>query len=320
MYNEETMLVIEDYLNECRACGLTEKTIIEYKFRLKYVAKYIYNNLENKSLLDLRYKDFRNMILNFRNIKDKNNVPISNSRINSVLSTLINCLNYVEDDEDTFKDYDKNYCRKLKRLPTLLKKERVYMNRSEVKKIIDTCLANWDIQGAVLASILYDSGARIGEVAQITKSSDHNWTLNSTNKVKRKGKKKEDKLIVMSDTLKLIKTYLNLRGEDNINELFIYPKIPNPKKKRGVATEAMLRKRVYEWRKIVGKEITPHTFRRTRAQTLIDGEDERFNSEKTFTEVDAQHILGHSNLSTTTNNYLRDKKENTINDIMQSIV
>ncbi len=64
MYNEETMLVIEDYLNECRACGLTEKTIIEYKFRLKYVAKYIYNNLENKSLLDLRYKDFRSIHIN----------------------------------------------------------------------------------------------------------------------------------------------------------------------------------------------------------------------------------------------------------------
>lgn len=307
--NLETRAVIKDFLNECRVKSLTKKTVSEYENILKYSSMILYKNFENKSILKMSRTDFRDMLLMLQH-----DLNLSNSRVNSIMSVLTSCLNYIEDDEDQWKDYIKNPLMRMKRLPKKAVREKIFLSRVEVKKIIDRLVANWRLQDAVLISIAYDSGARISELYQIKKTDI--LLGNTTNEVIRKGQVKKTKLMFMNDTKELIKKWLWLRGDDDIDDLFIYPIFPmasNIHLKKRISLKT-LADRITLKGKIIGKHITPHAFRRSRAETLKRGEDERFGGRK-FDPREIQILLGHSNLSTT-EIYLKDDTEEIIDNIL----
>lgn len=310
--NKQTKAVIADYLNECRVSGLTKRTVEEYTSLLKHSGILIYDLFENKGILDMTRLDFRDL-----SIILQHDLNLSSSRVDSILSVLTNCLNYIEDEEERWVSYMKNPMRKIKRLPQKPIKEKVFINRLEVKSIINRFVANWRLQDAVMISIAYDSGARISELAQVKKTDILKG--NSTNEIIRKGQKKKTKLIFMHDTKTLIEKWLEQRGEDDIEDLFIYPSLPmrtTMHLKRAI-TSKTLASRIEKSGAILNKHISPHVFRRSRAETLKRGEDERFNYRK-FDTREIQLLLGHSNLSTT-EIYLKDDSEEVMNNIMSLI-
>lgn len=307
--NKETSFVIKDFLNECKASGLTDKTVSEYKNLLRYSEALIYDNFNNKSILKMTRSDFRDLLLTLQF-----DFKLSNSRINSILSVLTSCLNYIEDDEDTWTTYTKNPVRRMKRLPKKQSKEKVFLTRAEVRRIINRLVANWRLQEAVMISLAYDTGARISELSQIKKTDI--LLGNTTNEVMRKGQKKKVRLIFMNDTKSLIEKWLSQRGEDDIEDLFIYPALPtrsNSHLKKSITTKT-LADRISKTGKMINKHISPHVFRRSRAETLKRGEDERFNGRK-FDPREIQILLGHSNLSTT-QIYLKDDTEEILNNML----
>lgn len=307
--NRETKAVVRDYINECRATGLTQKTVEEYENLLKYSEMLIFDYFENKSILGMTRSDFRDLLLTLQF-----DFQLSHSRINSILSVLTNCLNYIEDDEDNWTKYSKNPVRSIKRLPKKPVRKKVFISRKEVKAIINRLVANWRLQEAVMISLIYDSGARVSELAQVKKTGI--LLGNTTNEVVRKGQKKKVKLIFLNDTKKLIEKWLEQRGEDDIEDLFIYPALPttsNMHLKRAI-TQKTLYERAKRLGSIIGKNISPHVFRRSRAETLKRGEDERFNGRK-FDPREIQVLLGHNDLSTT-QIYLKDDTH----EIMQNMI
>ena len=309
---KETKLIIKDYLNECRATGLTERTVKEYTSLLKYSTMLIQDFFDNKSILEMSRSDFRDLLIILRY-----DLELSHSRANSILSVLTSCLNYIEDEEENWKAYIKNPLRRIKRLPKKPIREKIFINRLEVKAIINRFVANWRLQDAVMISIAYDSGARISELAQVKKKDILQG--NFTNEVIRKGQKKKTRLIFMHDTKELIRKWLEQRGEDDIEDLFIYPSLPMRSTmhlKRPI-TSNTLAARIEKTGAILNKHISPHVFRRSRAETLKRGEDERFNFKK-FDPRQIQILLGHSNLSTT-QIYLKDDTEEVMDGIMKLI-
>lgn len=307
--NKETKAIVKDFLNECKATGLTEKTVKEYTSLLKYIEMLIYDNFENKSILKMSRSDFRDMLLIL-----EFDFHLSHSRINSILSVLNSCLNYIEDDEDTWTAYTKSPVRRLKRLPKKAVKEKIFISRREVTAIINRLVANWRLQEAVMVSLLYDSGARLSELHQVKKKDILRG--NTTNEVIRKGQKKKVKLVFMNDTKKLIEKWLEQRGEDDIENLFIYPALPTRSNShlKKVICPKTLAERITRLGSIIGKHISPHVFRRSRAETLKRGEDERFLGRK-FDPREIQVLLGHNDLSTT-QIYLKDDTE----EIMENML
>lgn len=127
-------------------------------------------------------------------------------------------MSYVEDCEDKWGDYNKNPMRRIKRLAKKPVKEKIFISRLEVKRIINHLVANWMLQDAVLVSLAYDSGARISELAQVKKTDILEGNL--TNVVILKGQKQGAPLMFMNDTKDLIKKWLELRKDDDIENLF----------------------------------------------------------------------------------------------------
>ena len=142
--------------------------------------------------------------------------------INRLVSILIFKLKDASyDDYDDDYDYDINYSKKVSGLP----KERVkdndddfFFTYEEFIKVRDILVAQDKLQLAVLWSLSFDSAGRRNEVYQVKKQGLLDG--NKTNIVVGKRGKKFP-LVYLDDTKELIRKYLEQRGDDNIDSLWI---------------------------------------------------------------------------------------------------
>lgn len=175
--NDESKELLNDYILELKVRNRAEKTIAQYEFDCKMFMCYVYDNMNNKSLLDLKRRDFRNFFL-FLKESGK-----SAARINRVQSSIRNLLQFAEDDEEIYEDYEVNPMRKIKSVEKEPVREIVFLTDEQVTYLINYLLEKGKTQKALFVSFAYDSVARRNEISQVQKYSFQDITKSSTNEV-----------------------------------------------------------------------------------------------------------------------------------------
>ena len=312
--NKENKLILDDFLAEYRQRKMKPGTISGYKNDLRIILIYILTELNNKCILDLKKKDFRGLSLYFTE-----NCGMSPARTNRLKSALNSMLTFCEEDDDY--EYEINYAKKVKGIP----RERVkddednfFFTFDEFIKVRDILVERGKLQYAVLWSIGFDSAARKNELFQIEKHGLLNG--NKTNVVVGKRGKKFQ-LVYLDDTKELIRQYLEERGDDNIDSLWIKGfgenKIPLSNSNAIYDRICYISKILSEVR---GEEcyIFPHTMRHSRLECLSQGTDTRLLDEngtpRKYPLEEIQIFAHHSDVSTT-QTYLKDHSEETIDSM-----
>ena len=308
--NKENKRILDDWMAEYKQQKKAKSTLKQYYNDARIVFIYILKEHDNKCILDLKKKDFRNFSL-----WSSEECGHSGSRTNRLKACINSMLSFCEDDDDY--DYDVNYAKKVKGVP----KERVRDNEDnffftfdEFIKVRDVLVEKGRLQDAVLWSIGFDSAGRKNELFQIQKHGLLDG--NKTNVVIGKRGKKFP-LVYLNDTKELIRKYLEERGEDDIDSLWIKGKGEH---KQPISINTLY-DRVCSISKILSEvrgehcEIFCHTMRHARLQCLADGTDTRLLDKDGVPikyELNQVMIFAHHSDVSTTQGYLQNRDEEEI--------
>ena len=310
--NPDNKAIMEDFLTELRQQKKSPNTINAYRYDLKLIFIKILEDFDNKSVLEMSKKDFRRLNIWF------DDSGMSPARCNRLHSSINSMLTFCEEDDDY--DYEVNYSKKVRGVPNEKVKtndDDFFFTFDEFIKTRDILVERGRLQDAVLWSLMYDSGARRNEVFQVKKQGLLDG--NKTNIVRGK-RGKTFPLIYLDDTRELIKRYLEQRGEDNIDSLWIKGSGDN----KSEVDSSTLYDRIVSISRILsevrGEEVNifPHSCRHSRIECLKRGWDNRLKdmdgNNKVFPLDQIQVFVHHSDISTT-QSYTRDTSEETINEM-----
>lgn len=312
--NQDNKNIMNDFLEEYKQRKMKKSTIEGYFQDLRIILLYIKRFCNNQSILELGKKDFRRL-----SIWLNDDLKLSNARTNRLMSATRSLLTYVENDDEY--DYENNVARKVHGLPKEPVKtndEDFFMTYDQIWKVREELLKRGKLQLAVLHMLLFDSGGRRNEVYQIKK--DDLLTGNKTNLVTGK-RGKIFPLVFLNDTRELALEYFKKRGEDNIDSIWV---VGIGENKRQVTYKALY-ERVIAISKILseleGREINifPHSYRHSRAECLLQGQDPRIidpttGKPKKFSLEEVQLFLHHSDPKTT-QLYAKDHTEEVIDNM-----
>ena len=311
--NIENKDIVQDFLEEYQQRKMKASTIKQYENDLRIINIFVKRFCGNRNLLELGKKDFRKL-----SIWLSDDLKMSNARVNRVMSCCRSMLSYIEDSDEY--EYDINQAQKIKGLPkepVRIDEDSFFMNFDRIIKVKNKLLEMGEIQLALLHMMMFDSGARRNEIAQIKKHNLLNG--NKTNIVVGK-RGKMFPLVYLDDTKELIRLWLDKRGEDEIESLWI---VGNGDKKREASYEI-----IYDWvlrirevlSEIEGRQINifPHSYRHSRCECLLQGEDKRILDKdgipKKFSLEQVQVYLHHSDPKTTLD-YSKDHTDEIIDEM-----
>ncbi len=300
--------LLSDFLVELSSNRKSVRTIEQYGCDLRMVMCHIYDDMDNKNILDMSRKDFRNIKMWYLNDRQ-----VSPARCNRVLSAIHSMLNYAEEDDDY--DYEFNISQKVKGVTKEGVKEIVFLEDEQIKRLRDYLIKEEKYKYMALLDLLYDSAGRRKEILQVKK--EGLLERNYTNIVEGKGGKKFP-LLYFSRSKESLKLYLDQRGEDDIDDLWII----GDEEKRRAASYARIYDWVMEMRSIIseieGKPllITPHSFRHSALQNMKNGTHYicKELNKNGFT-LEELKVYAHHNDTGTTEGYLKIND----NDILSSM-
>lgn len=308
--NRENKNILNDFMAEYRQRRKAKSTIDAYQNDLRIIFIYILKNLDNRSILTLKKKDFRGLSLWL-----SEDCQLSSGRVNRLKSAVNSLLTFCEEDDDY--EYDINYAKKVKGLEKVRVKDDdkdFFFSFDEFIQIRNILVEKGDLQLAVLWSIGFDSAGRKNELFQIKKAG-----LDKTNKtnvvVGKRGKKFQ--LVYLNDTRDLIAKYLEERGDDEIESLWIKGSGENkmPISKETIYSRIASISPILS--EIRGEEcnIFPHTMRHSRMECLAQGTDTRLldsDGKPMKYPLEKIMIFAHHNDVSTTQGYLMNHDEEEI--------
>ncbi len=311
--NKENKRIIDDFLAEYKQRKKSKGTIDGYFNDLRIIMIYILKELDNRCVLELNKKDFRGLSLYFTE-----ECGMSPARTNRLKSAINSLLTFCEEDDDY--EYEINMAKKVKGIP----RERVkddennfFFTFDEFIKVRDILVKKGRLQDACLWSLGFDSAGRGNELFQVEKHGLLDG--NKTNIVVGKRGKKFY-LVYLDDTKELIRQYLEERGEDNIDSLWI----KGIGKNKQPITDDALYDRVCSISKILSEvrgeqcNIFPHTMRHSRLECLAQGTDTRLLDENGKSQkypLEQVQVFAHHSDVSTTQSYLKDHSDDTINEM-----
>lgn len=311
LVNNENKELLEDYTLELKSRNLSNKTIEQYCFDIRMMYCFIYENMNNKSILQLRKRDFRNFFLMLQESGK------SSARINRVQSSIRNLLAFAEDDEDEYEDYQRNVMLKVKSVPKMEVRDIVFINDDQVTYLLNYLLDKEQYQKALYLSLSYDSAARRGEIWQVEKYSFLEDGVFKTNVVVGKRSKKFP-LMYSKRTQDIARLYLEQRGDDEISSLWVTGKGED---KRELGYDSLYNFAV-SFRAILESEynmdipLGSHSLRHSAAEEYTQGRHHALKSMgKTNLSINELKILLRHESIDMSNSYLKDKDDEILDQL-----
>lgn len=314
--NKENKRILDDFIAEYKQRKKAKTTINSYYQDLRIIFIYILKELNNRCVLELNKKDFRGLSLYFTE-----ECGMSPARTNRLKSSINSLLTFCEEDDDY--DYEVNMSKKVKGIPGAKVKDiedNFFFTFDEFIKVRSILVEKGKLQLAVLWSIGFDSAGRKNELFQIKKQGLLDG--NKTNIVVGKRGKKFC-LVYLNDTKELIRQYLNERGDDNIDSLWIKGSGDN---KTPISYDAIY-DRICSISKVLSEvrgeecDIFPHTMRHSRLECLAQGTDTRLFDEDGNPKkypLEQIQIFAHHESCDTTKSYLKNHDDDIINGMFFS--
>lgn len=294
-YNKD---LLSDYMLQIKAEGKSQSSQKQYYNDARIMLIYILEELDNKPLYKLNRKAFRNYVLWM-----KEN-GLSPARINRMLSTSRNLLNFgLEDDDysDEFEDCKANPSR-IKGIKKEKVRDIVFLTNEEVLKIYNHLVVEEEYSQALLCALMYDSCCRRNEAYQVKRSDiDLNGNFTLSEVTGKRGKKFK---LMYHDLTKEAYQLLEENRTDNYDTLWL-TRSGTP------ASYESLYAWVSSWRKILDNEknFNPHSFRHSGLENYSTGEHYVAKKlDKKFTIQELKLLAHHEDLSTT-DSYLKCKDE-----------
>lgn len=314
LVSQENKDILQDFLIELKSMRRAPRTIKAYEDDLRIILVHIMEKHNNKSVIDMNRRDWRSVSLwlsDGMNGTESDSNGRSNARVNRMRAACNSLCTYLENSDDY--DYEINYSKKIAGLP----QQRVKTNEDdffftfdEFIEVRNQLIENEEWQIASFWTLAYDSGARKNEICQIQKNGFYEENSRWTNVVVGK-RGKEFKLMYLPDSRDIVLKWLEVRGEDSIDSLWVV----GDGEERHAATPENLYGWIKKCSKILSKirgeetNIFVHTTRHSRAESLVSGQDNRLknpdgtNRVYTLNEV---RLLLHHESAETTQGYLRN--------------
>lgn len=262
-------LIIERNLsfNTVRSYKKTFQILIDYLVNVKGISlnKITFANITRDIIVDF---------LDYLEDEKKNSIRTRNQRLACIKSFYQFCL---IDEIENVENIRKVLSIKSKKLP---KKVIDFLTEEELQKLFNSIDTSTKIGGRNLTilSLLYDTGARASEIINLKISDIHL----EEKYIILTGKGNKQRIVpIMENTKQLLIKHIE---ENNIVNGYLF----NINGKR--FSQYTLLKIVNKYAKNIDKNISPHTFRHTRAVHLLD---------KGVNLVYIQELLGHSSITTT---------------------
>lgn len=301
--NKFNQKITEEFLLE--STQLSERTLGTYKSSLRIFFWWVYENCEDKSIIDFKSRDF----LKYQNFLVRRDLSSSSIRIKRAAISSINgyILTYYEEEYPTFKNF---ITKKIPAPPKADVHEKKPMNDEEWQLLLKTLEEREEWQKIAYLKFTYSTGCRRAETRQLLKEIADYSLLEKEIEVKNKDgileKKtartylthdirckgrgkigKVRKLKFSEEAMESIKKWLEIRGEDDNPYVFI----TKYNGKLNQASEGVFN----DWckddfAKVIGRRVHPHQLREQRATDMVVTEGKSLESVKS--------LLGHESTET----------------------
>ncbi len=298
-YNKD---LLQNYMMQIKAEGKSESSQKQYFNDARIIMIFVMEELGNKPLYKLTRKSFRNMTLWMQEN------GLSPARINRMLSTTRNLLNFGLEDEDFEEDFEdcKANPNRIKGMQKEKVRDIVFLSNEEIYIIYNKLMEQKEYSQALLCALMYDSAGRRNEAYQVKRNDitlDANFTASEV--VGKRGKKFR---LMYNDLTKEAFVRLEETRKDDSNSLWL-TRTGTP------ASYETLYAWVISWRKILEeatgeyKEFNAHSWRHSALESLSTGE--HYVAKKLNKKFDIQELklLAHHSDISTTDSYLKNKDE-----------
>lgn len=306
--SEENRELYDDYLLELEANGKATKTIKQYSFDLRAFFCWLVREKNNKFILDLKRRDFRNFFLKLQR------AGTSAARINRFQSSIRNLLEYAcVSDEYSYQNNEMAHIRGLQKAPV---REIVFLTDKQVNILIDELLKRKHYEKALWVSLSYDSAGRRNELLQVTKNDFLEKSQSNTVIGKRS---KKFKLIYFDRTKIIFKLWMRKRGEDSLETLWTTGKGDHKRPLSYAGSYDFVNefREILETRTEEKIPINIHSFRHSALENYSNGSHHVLKETgRDSLNIRLLQALAHHESSSTTEGYLIDNSQEQLADAL----
>lgn len=320
--NEYNKKITNEFLRN--STQLSVQTLKSYRSNLTIWFNYVRENLDNKPQTDIKSRDYlfyQNWLINM----EHSSADIKNKR--AAVSSLNNYIVlFYSDMYPTFRNF---IVRGMPMPENAFVHEKKPPTKAEFNHLITELEKREEWQKIAWLKFSFDTGCRRAESRQLLKEvlsyspivktktvvnengneETKTITYYQTHKIRCKGRGKrgrERRLKYSEDTFNSIKKWIEVRGEDDCQHVFVA--------KNSVSVKQISESALNVWcsglfSEIVGRRIFPHIWREARATSIVveDGKDIE----------SAKLLLGHVSSDTTALYVIKDNDEEEIDDLFE---